>query len=126
MSKIFGILSLLYFASVALVFGAAYKNLPSTEVKKMMEQKKNIFLLDVRTPDEYRQGHIKGAVLIPIGEIERRLAEVPRNRPVVTYCAVGSRSSLVSGFLAGKGYNETYNMQDGIMGWSRNGLQVEK
>lgn len=105
---------------------AGFRNVPSTEVQRLMTEKKNLFLLDVRTPDEFRQARLKGAVLIPISEIERRIGEVPRNRPVLVYCAVGSRSSLAAGILAGKGYGEVYNMPDGIVGWYRNGLPVER
>ena len=45
-----------------------------------------IILLDVRPPDEYRAGHIPGAISIPVGELERRLAEIPPDREVVAYC----------------------------------------
>jgi rhodanese-related sulfurtransferase/DNA-binding transcriptional ArsR family regulator len=45
-----------------------------------------LVLLDVRPPDEYRAGHIPGAISIPVGELERRLAEIPPDREVVAYC----------------------------------------
>lgn len=108
------------------VFSAGYKNISSPEAKRMIEQNKNVILLDVRTPGEYRQARMKGSILIPINEIERRLQEVPKGRPVIVLCAVGSRSNLVAGFLSGKGFSEVYNMQDGIIGWSRNGFPVER
>ena len=96
------------------------------QARTLLAKTKNVFLLDVRTPEEYRQAHLKGAVLIPLGEIEHRLKELPRNRTIVVYCAVGSRSNLVAGFLAGKGYGEVYNVSDGIVGWYRNGLPIER
>lgn len=107
------------------VFAAGFRNLAARDVKALLA-KGNVFLLDVRTPDEYRQAHLKGAVLIPVNEIERRLREVPKNRPVVVYCAVGSRSGIVAGYLAGKGFSEVYNMSDGIVGWYRNGFSIER
>ena len=107
-------------------FSAGYRNITSTESKRLIDRKKNIYLLDVRTPEEYRQARMKGSVLIPINEIERRLGEVPKNRPILVLCAVGSRSNLVAGFLVGKGYSEVYNMKDGIIGWYRNGYPVER
>jgi rhodanese-related sulfurtransferase len=125
MTRIASLVVLLTLAAVT-AFAAGYRNISSTEAKKMMEQKKNVYLLDVRTQGEYQQGRIKGSILIPINEIERRLQELPKNRPVVVYCAVGSRSNLVAGFLSGKGYGEIYNMQDGIVGWQRNGYPVER
>ncbi|GAB7025719.1 rhodanese-like domain-containing protein [Geotalea toluenoxydans] len=108
-----------------LAFAAGEKNISSREAKGLLSKGKNVFLLDVRTPDEYRQAHLRGAVLIPVNEIERRLREVPKNRPVVVYCAVGSRSGMVAGYLAGKGYSEVYNMSDGIVGWYRSGFSIE-
>ena len=107
------------------VLAAPYKNIASVEAKKLVEQKKNVFLLDVRTPQEYAQARLKGSVLIPINEIERRMQEVPKNRPVLVLCAVGSRSNLVAGFLANKGYGEVYNLTDGLVGWYRNGYPLE-
>lgn len=115
-------LSLFLVCSVA--FAAGYHAVTSVEASKMLA-KGNVFLLDVRTPEEFRQGRIKGAVLIPVSEIERRVAEVPKNRPVIVYCAVGGRSNKAAKFLASKGY-EVFDMTDGIVGWYRNGLPVER
>lgn len=109
-----------------LAFAAGDKNITAREAKALQGKGRNIFFLDVRTPDEYRQAHISGAVPIPVNEIERRLREVPKNRPVVVYCAVGSRSGMVAGYLAGKGYGEVYNMSDGIVGWYRSGFPIER
>ncbi|MBT0652193.1 rhodanese-like domain-containing protein [Geomobilimonas luticola] len=105
---------------------AGYKNIASGEAKGLLAKKKSVYLLDVRTPDEYRQARLAGSVLIPVNEIERRLGEIPKNRPVLVYCAVGSRSGMVAGYLAGKGYGEVYNMQDGIVGWYRNGYPISR
>jgi rhodanese-related sulfurtransferase len=122
MKKIIMILLLLGLSIPAMAGG--FKNINSKDAKALLAKNKSIYLLDVRSPEEYRQGYIQGGVLIPINEIERRVNEVPRNRPIVVYCAVGSRSVPVAGFLASKGYREVYNMQDGIMGWYRNGFPV--
>lgn len=116
---------LLAFTAAIAVAGTA-KDITSTEAKALMDRSKNVYLLDVRTADERRQGYIPGSVLIPIDSIEKRLGEIPKNRPVIVYCAVGSRSRAVSQALAGKGYAEVYNMKDGVFGWYRNGLPVQK
>ena len=83
-------------------------------------------ILDVRSEQERGQGYIPGSKLIPIDTIERRLAEIPKNRPVIVYCAVGSRSRVVAQGLSRLGYGEVYNMRDGIMGWYRNGYPVQR
>ena len=53
----------------------------------------DIFLLDVRTRAEYDRGHIPNAVLIPVDELERRLAEIPEDRPLVIVCRTGRRAA---------------------------------
>ena len=67
------------------------RNLSPQEAYEMVGQRSDLFLLDVRTFGEYRQARLDGARLIPIDQFVKRLAEVPRNRPVLVYCAVGSR-----------------------------------
>jgi len=111
---------------VSLAVAAGARDITSREAKGLLEKNGKVFLLDVRTPDERRQGYIAGSVLIPIDAVEKRIGEVPRNRPVVVYCAVGSRSRFVAEALARQGYAEVYNMKDGIYGWYRNGFAIQR
>ena len=104
---------------------AQFRNIASSEAKALLDTG-TVFLLDVRTPEEFRQAHLKGAVLIPVDQVEKRIGEIPRNRPVLVYCAVGSRSNAAAGLLVRKGYRDVYNMQDGIMGWYRNNLPLAR
>lgn len=112
--------------AVSLCFAAGPVNVTSTEAKALLAKNSKTLLLDVRTPDEYRQAHLKGALLIPLGELQRRVQEIPRDRPVLVYCAVGARSLSAAGFLASKGYRDIYNMSDGLVGWYKNGLPLER
>lgn len=105
---------------------AAEKNISAREAKALLDKDKSIYLLDVRTPQEYSQGKLAGSVLIPIGEFERRVREVPKNKTIVVYCAVGSRSKPVASFLAQQGYKDVYNVTDGIVGWYRNGYPIQR
>jgi len=125
MKKI-GITVTLVLIFAATVLAAGFRDIRATEAKGLLAANKNVYLLDVRTPAEFSQGRIPGAVLIPVNEVERRIGEIPRNRPVVVYCAVGSRSGFVAGFLSQKGYREVYNVTDGIVGWYRNGFPVSR
>ncbi|ABB33336.1 Rhodanese domain protein [Geobacter metallireducens RCH3] len=122
--KQIAIFPMIVLALAVTVLAAGYRDIKASEAKSLLAANKKVFLLDVRTPEEFGQGRLQGAVLIPINEVERRIGEIPRNRPVVVYCAVGSRSGLVAGFLSRKGYREVYNMADGIVGWYRNGLPI--
>lgn len=62
-------------------------------------------LVDVRTPAEWQDGHLDGAVLIPVQELEQRLQEIARDRPVVVYCASGTRSARAAATLRAAGYD---------------------
>jgi rhodanese-related sulfurtransferase len=64
------------------------------------------------------------AHLIPIDQVTRRLGEIPKDRPVIIYCAVGSRSAQVFNFLARQGYQEVYNLDGGIYAWAQSGYPI--
>lgn len=119
-------LVLLMLVSLVSQVWAAEKDISSREAKALLDRNKNIYLLDVRTPQEYSQGKLAGSVLIPIGEFERRVGEVPKNKTIIVYCAVGSRSKPVANFLAQRGHKDVYNMTDGIVGWYRNKFPIQR
>lgn len=81
--------------------------------------------IDVREDDEYAAGHIPGAVNIPLTEFPARVDEISEDSPVVLVCNTGRRSSQTALFLAGMGYEDIYNLEDGTKGWMDMGLQVE-
>jgi rhodanese-related sulfurtransferase len=83
---------------------AGAKDISSHEAKTLLEKNKSIFLLDVRTPQENSQARLSGTVLIPINEFKQRIKEVPRNKTILVYCAVGSRSKPVAEYLSKIGY----------------------
>ncbi len=98
-----------------------------TELAKRLETQPNLFLLDVRTPEEYSgDGHVAGSVLIPVQQLEQRLAEVPRDRPVACFCRSGNRSATACDILARNGYKTLANVQGGIGAWIQAGLPVER
>jgi rhodanese-related sulfurtransferase len=80
-------------------------------------------LLDVRNPDEYEQGHVPGAVLIPLPELPDRLAEVPTGEPLLVICQGGGRSQRACEFLAADG-RDVANVAGGTAGWVDSGRPV--
>jgi rhodanese-related sulfurtransferase len=80
-------------------------------------------LLDVREPDEWQAGHAPDAVFIPLGEIEARAGELPRDRHVVAICRMGGRSARATQFLNGAGY-DVVNLAGGMRAWAAAGLAV--
>jgi len=83
-------------------------------------------MLDVRTPEEYAEGHIKGAVLIPVQVLAERLAEVPKDKQVYVYCHSGKRSARASKLLAKHGFTNIENVMGGIVAWKKAGYPIVK
>lgn len=104
---------------------AAMQNISALDMQKVIKQTPDIYLLDVRTLGEYTQKHIKGAHLIPIDQIEKRINEIPNNRPIIVYCETGVRSSLVGRYLDRLGFTSVSNLSQGIMGWQVRGYPIE-
>ncbi len=82
---------------------AASTRITGAEAKKLVAE--GAFLLDVRTPAEFGDRHLDGATNIPVADLEAHLAEVPKDKPIVVYCASGGRSAAATEVLQGKGYN---------------------
>ena len=78
------------------------------------------FLLDVREPDEWEVCNLQayGAVLIPLGEVPQRLAEIPKGTPIVCQCRSGARSARAQAFLKSNGYTDVTNLTGGILKWA--------
>ena len=86
-------------------------------------------LVDVRERSEWEVGSLAslGAVLVPLGELPGRLAEIPRERPVVLYCRSGVRSMTAARRLVEAGWRDVYNLRGGILAWARDvdpGIEV--
>ncbi|MDT8442781.1 MAG: rhodanese-like domain-containing protein [Desulfuromonadales bacterium] len=111
-------------AAPVCVEAAVAQNVMPDAAYSLVKQRDDLFLLDVRTLGEYQQARLDGARLIPIDQLVKRLAELPRNRPILVYCAVGSRSAQVVNYLARRGYPELYNLYGGIYAWAQKGLPV--
>ncbi len=107
------------------LFGPTVPNLTAAEVNEKLKFGKHPFVLDVRQPEEYRQGHIAGAKLIPLGELRRHMADLPKGREIVCVCASGSRSSSASKALAKEGFT-VFNMQGGMLAWRQAKLPIQK
>ena len=124
--RIFVTLLLLGTLAASSSFAGEPRSISSTQAQALLAKEKKILLLDVRTAEEYRQAHLRGALLIPLGELEQRVPEIPRDRPILVYCAVGSRSVAAAALLAQRGFRDIYQMSDGLVGWYKNGLPVER
>ncbi len=93
------------------------------ELNQKLAQHESVLILDVREPYEYQAGHIKGAKLIPLGELRNRVNELPKAKPVICVCHTGSRSQSATRFLRASGL-EAVNLTHGMTAWERSGLPV--
>lgn len=82
------------------------------------------YLLDVREQSEWNEGHINGAVLIPLGELSTRLSEIPADRDVLIICRSGNRSAQARDQLRSAGYPNTTSIDGGMNAWITAGLPV--
>ena len=92
----------------------------AVEVAAMQARGEPFLLLDVREPDEWEAAHIEGARLVPLGQLEARLAELSdwRERRVVVHCRSGARSARAVRLLQRHGFRDVWNMAGGIQAWS--------
>jgi rhodanese-related sulfurtransferase len=82
------------------------------------------FVLDVRQPEEWEQAHIPGATLIPLGELQVRSNEVPKDVNVVVVCRSGNRSQQGREILMAAGYTQVTSMSGGVTQWQSEGNPV--
>ncbi len=80
---------------------------PKVDFKKQVNE--GAIILDVRTPSEFAQGHIKGSVNIPLQNLKQNLGKISKNKVVITCCASGMRSGSAKTILQSHGYPEVYN-----------------
>lgn len=96
------------------------RQLTPDEIKSILDKDKagEYLLLDVRQPEEYEAGHIPGARLIPLGQLEARQTELDRGKKIIAYCRSGHRSMAAAIALCGLGFEWIYHLDGGILNWS--------
>lgn len=99
------------------------RNYTSVKVAKAYDLIKgdDVYILDVRTRNEYRKGHLRGAKNIPLADIEKRIVKIPRNKEVLVYCRNGARSVRAIRRLEVAGYTNLLHMHEGYRGWRKAG-----
>ncbi|MGC4376526.1 rhodanese-like domain-containing protein [Fictibacillus sp. Mic-4] len=75
-------------------------------------------LIDVREPDEFKNGHILGARNIPLTQMRQRLGEIRNDQPIYLYCESGMRSARAAQFLKKKKYSQLYHLKGGFKKWT--------
>lgn len=94
------------------------KTVDAQGLADQLEAGHTVFLLDVREQGEWETCQITGNTLIPLGQIPDRMAEIPKDVPIVAYCHHGRRSERALQFLAQHGYADLTNLTGGIDAWA--------
>jgi rhodanese-related sulfurtransferase len=114
-----------FFLLLPVVQGAAASGISPTEAVQCMNREKGV-VIDVCSADEFAQGHIKGAVNVPLDDLETRLDKAVKNKstPVIMVCAAGARSKRAQAMAQKLGYEKVHSLQGGLKAWKEANLPV--
>lgn len=115
-----------YFSAVMVLLAAWFvymrfapvKGLRNLKADQFKKESKGQRIIDVREADEFKQGHIPGAINIPLSQLQTRLSEIPQDSPVFLYCRSGMRSKQAGRILSRNGYRNAAHLIGGIMAWN--------
>ena len=119
---------LMLIASLGMMSAQTVKQLNSPEVSQLLKKNPKIVVLDVRTPEEFAMGHIKGAKNIDIRQSDfyARVDKLTKNVTYLVYCRTNHRSGMAVEYMSQHGFANIYQMMDGFPGWAANNLLYEK
>jgi molybdopterin/thiamine biosynthesis adenylyltransferase/rhodanese-related sulfurtransferase/molybdopterin converting factor small subunit len=91
--------------------------IPVEELKKRLDRGDEVFVLDVREPNEFQICRIEGSTLIPLGQLPARVEELDAGREIVVHCKMGGRSAKAVALLQERGFKNVHNLTGGILAW---------
>lgn len=98
---------------------SSFKSISSKVAQKLVNECKDLIIIDVRRFNEYKEGKIPNAINIPIEELEWEIEDLKENinNPILVYCKSGNKSSLACQVLEEEGFTKVYNLGQGILGY---------
>ena len=119
---------LLFLSTFAALEAQTKKEVNSKQANTMLQKDSKLFVLDVRTPEEFKEGHIKGAINIDIRQEDafRKIDKLNKNAKYLVYCRTNHRSGLAVDHMMQNGFRNVTQMMDGFPGWIANKLTVQK
>ena len=126
--KFFLSIAVMLFLSFTVVSAQNKIEVNSKEVSAMLQKDKKIVVLDVRTAEEFRDGHIKGAINIDIRQPDAlsKIDKLNHNTKYIVHCRTNRRSKTAVDHMVQSGFKTVYQIMDGYNGWSQNGLAIVK
>ncbi|WP_195265315.1 rhodanese-like domain-containing protein [Clostridium sp. 1001275B_160808_H3] len=96
------------------------KSINNEQAQKLIKDKKDLLILDVRRPNEFKESKIINSINIPVDELEWELDEIEgyKDKPILVYCKVGMRSSVACSILEEEGFSNLYNLRGGILDYT--------
>ena len=125
MKKTLPILAIIITTLVSCTAQPFNKNIEADKMKQLMEE--GVTIIDVRTPQEYSEGYIKGAINIDwyANDFQNNIEKLNHQQPVVLYCRSGNRSGLAAEKLQSMGFTKIYSLTGGMNSWQASGFPVE-
>src|SRR5881296_2364920 len=105
--------------------GFPLERIGQMSVHELNERKSSLQVIDVRSPGEWKKGHVPGAHHVYVPELGKRIGELDRNKPTVVYCGSGYRASIATSILKPQGFNELWNVPGSWEAWRKAKLPVE-
>ena len=95
------------------------RSLMPLEAKKLMDERKDLLLIDVRSSQEFSEGSLEGARHIPFIDIIERRHSIPKRTPIILICTIGGRSFAAAQILLENGYRDVYSLDGGLVAWNK-------
>lgn len=112
------------------MFGNRFRGVKEANTNDALQliNHKGAFVLDVREPAEYANGHLLGATLIPLTQLKSRIGELEKYKaqPMLVVCRSGNRSATACAILSNRGFDQAYNLTGGMMAWQKANLPTQK
>ncbi len=102
------------------------RGLTPQQLQEQLERREVCTVIDVREPMEFAGEHLTCARLIPLGELEQRLGEIPTDQPLVVVCKSGKRSGQGASLLQAKGFKQVSTLEGGLTAWAAAGLPLDR
>ncbi|MDQ6827979.1 MAG: MBL fold metallo-hydrolase [Gemmatimonadota bacterium] len=116
-----------WFATSAVAAESHAQSVPQMTVAELATRvaRNEVTVVDVRGRSEWEEGHLPGVINIPVGHLRERIAELPRDKPLVMQCQGGGRSAIAASVALALGMTDVINLVDGFAVWQRDGRPVE-
>lgn len=126
---IVGVLVLVFAMAMPAAPGSAVTNVTVGKAQKLMKEragKADFVILDVRTPEEFAEGHIAGAVNLDVQarDFEKRLRALDRDKSYLVYCRTGNRSRKATVAMEALGFRSIFHMNEGTVKWKQQNLPL--